>query len=109
MKFHPSGNRITPNRVLFRVASTLCIASICVALSACRGAPCSNCGGYAQPGYGAGYQNPYQQQTAPVTQYPGVVAPQGVYPQGNTQPGFYNPGSVPIAPQQGQPGSAFGG
>lgn len=85
--------------VLPRVPFFLLIGLV-MTFSACRGAPCSNCGAYG-PGT---MPQPYGQSWQTV---PG----QPVMPQGSTvQPGFYQPGTVPVQPTQQLPsGTVYGG
>lgn len=77
------------------------LLGVVVTLSACRGAPCSNCGACGT-NYGA--SQPYGQTWQTVPNQP-------VMTQGNTiQPGFYQPGTVPVQSTQQMPaGTGFGG
>jgi hypothetical protein len=82
-------------------AKFILLLGVVVTMSACRGAPCSNCGACGT-NYGAPQSYAQTWQTVPS---------QPVMTPGNTiQPGFYQPGTVPLQPTQQVPaGTGFGG
>ena len=85
------------------------LAVAIASLAGCQGAPCGSYG-VCGTNYGQ-FSQPYGQVPAAGVPAPGVVTPPPQLQPGATiQPGVqYAPGTVPVAPQQLQPGNIYGG